>query len=928
MVTLTDPLANKISFTYDQRNLAATVTAPDGGVTHAIYDTDREALSVTDATGATRQATYDYLGRTSTSTVLERYPSSASFTTYYAYGAGGWLASITTPDNVKTTYGYDSAGQVISATDGANNQANYAYDFMGDLTKTTLPDGTSSEVNYNAMQQPVATINRDVSNTVLTRTSRVFDGLGNLLSSTDARGSTTTFHFDAAGRLGSETQPVTGTSSITTGFGYDAAGNRTRYTDGRGVNWITTYNSWNLPESKIEPTTATYTAAADSTFTTAYDADGHPVTETAPGGVSTAYTYDAAGNLTGQSGSGAEAPTATRSVHYDLGGRIVSAGTTAAGSQPATSDTFTYNDRGLLLTATGSAGSSSFSYNSDGQMASRTDASGTSSYNYDSAGRLSTVNDAASGTTLTYGYNQLDQVNKITYAGSGDTRTLGYDSLHRLTSDTLATAASAGAVTVASIGYQWDANNNLTAKTTTGFTGSTANTYDYDFANRLTSWNNGTTAVAYNYDGNSNRTQVGSTTYNYDARNQLTTDGTTTFAYSARGTQTAGAGGTTAAFDAYGQDVTTGVQTYTYDALGRAISAATSGGATRTLAYSGPGNIVASDGTNLYSRGPGGDLEGIGAVGQGTGSGLTAWTDLHHDVVADFTATGTTLTGSAAYDPLGNKIGTSSLTGSLGYQGEYTDRTTGNVNMDSRWYSPATGQFTSRDTISNSPVPNSAAANPFAYGNGNPLTASDPTGHMDDGMEGGGSSATPNTGPTAVSYAPSLPPAVSDAADADIDKCSTGGCIHVHSHLIASNVNYLVDITVKNLQAQYNHYITSSGVVDAADHDINSCTSGGCIAKHSDLYANDPSWGIAQAIRYAQAKASQLADADAAKRVAAANRGVSAGGFLKSVWVGVDNSLGHALFKTAETLDPVKEGESWLHQQEHSVDRRRREGDQ
>jgi hypothetical protein len=48
--------------------------------------------------------------------------------------------------------------------------------------------------------------------------------------------------------------------------------------------------------------------------------------------------------------------------------------------------------------------------------------------------------------------------------------------------------------------------------------------------------------------------------------------------------------------------------------------------------------------------------------------------------------------------------------------------------MAARWYSPAAGQFTSRDAAAVSPVPDPAAANPFAYVDDNPLTRTDPTG--------------------------------------------------------------------------------------------------------------------------------------------------------------------------------------------------------
>jgi YD repeat-containing protein len=190
---------------------------------------------------------------------------------------------------------------------------------------------------------------------------------------------------------------------------------------------------------------------------------------------------------------------------------------TAAGGQPsnATSEAFSYDDRGLLLSASGSAGSTSYTWNGDGQQASAVTAAGTASYSYDSAGRLRTMADPASGATLTYSYNPMSQVSQVSYGGAGtDTRVLGYDSLHRLTSDTL----TSGSTTVASVSYGYNAGGYLTSKTTTGFAGAGTNTYGYDQAGRLTSWNNGTTTTGYAYDGAGNRVQAGSTTYTYDAR--------------------------------------------------------------------------------------------------------------------------------------------------------------------------------------------------------------------------------------------------------------------------------------------------------------------------------------------------------------------------------------------------------------------------
>jgi RHS repeat-associated protein len=109
---------------------------------------------------------------------------------------------------------------------------------------------------------------------------------------------------------------------------------------------------------------------------------------------------------------------------------------------------------------------------------------------------------------------------------------------------------------------------------------------------------------------------------------------------------------------------------------------------------------------------------------------VLALTDAYTDVTGNFTATGSSLAGSAVYDPLGNVASSATMAGRLGYQSAWTDPATTQVHMGARWYDPATGQFTSRDTTQVSPAPDPQAANPFAYAAGNPMTGTDPTGHM------------------------------------------------------------------------------------------------------------------------------------------------------------------------------------------------------
>ncbi len=190
-----------------------------------------------------------------------------------------------------------------------------------------------------------------------------------------------------------------------------------------------------------------------------------------------------------------------------------------------------------------------------------------------------------------------------------------------------------------------------------------------------------------------------------------------------------GPSGTTASTsDAYGQQGTQGTQASTYDALGR-DTALTNGAATTALAYEGTTGQLAGDGASAYTWTPAGTLTGT-APAAAPGTGVLDLTDHHTDLTAQFTASGTTLTGSRAYGPWGATLATGGiLSGALGYQSQYTSPATGQVNMGARWYNPANGSFGNKDTVSNKPVPDSASASPFGYAADNPLGITDPTGH-------------------------------------------------------------------------------------------------------------------------------------------------------------------------------------------------------
>ncbi|MFI0539753.1 RHS repeat-associated core domain-containing protein [Streptomyces sp. WSLK1-3] len=718
--TVTDPLGRVTSFGYDQfgqiinktdpaADALAAALAPDtdltpesfasagaGAVTAYTWTPTGLQLSVTDPIGARTEATYDELGRQLTATTLERYPTTANLTSRYTWDDASNQIASTTPSGITTSAAYNPAGETSTITDPAGT-TRFDYDGLGRQTETRDATNRRTSLAYDALDNLTATTDYGTGTTPLRTDSAEFDADGNQTASISAQTKArTTYAYDALGRMTAQIEPVSSTESITTSFGYDTAGNQTRLTDGRGNKTLYTFNSWGLPESTIEPSTTAHPSAADRTWTTVYDKAGQAVTELLPGGVKRERTYDGLGRLVAETGTGAEAATTARTLEYDLADRL----TAVATADGTTRNTYTYNDRGELLTANGPGGEANYSYNADGSMTYRKTTAGTVYYGYDGVGRIDWVQDSITGNQIWYDFDAAGRPRLEQYAAkpaganaytATAKRVYGYDDLGRLSGDTITNPA--GTSTVASLTYGYDLDDNLTSKKTTGTAGAAANTYSYDQANRLKSWTkDATTTVAYEWDASGNRTKAGSTTATFDARNRQLTNGATTYTYTARGTQ--------ASVDTGGGS---SVRTLTFDAFERKIT----------------------DGATSYNRTPDGAL-----LSAATGT-TKQWTltDQHTDLIAALTPDATALTGSTAYDPFGTKTATTGTTSAVGYQSGWTDPTTGDVNMAARWYQPSTGSFTSRDTWQLDTSP-SAQANRYGYANNTPLTGTDPTGHV------------------------------------------------------------------------------------------------------------------------------------------------------------------------------------------------------
>ncbi|MFE4974310.1 LamG-like jellyroll fold domain-containing protein [Kitasatospora sp. NPDC056651] len=731
VTNIVDPTGLKLTHTvrYDQfGNVVQTTLPPTGGATAPTvtnsYDLNGELLATTGPTGAVSQSTYDDLGRRITSTQLERYPVPAAYTSMFTWDDAGNQLSSTSPGGAGTKATYNAVGQALSVTDPAGVTVRPAYDGLGRTTRVTQADGTATVTGYDRLGRTLTTTDLDTTGTTVATQYATYDLEGNVLSATDKVASNTDiaahawrFSYNPAGLPVQQVEPVASGQTITTSYGYDTGGRRTRWTNGKNVPVYYTYNSLGLPESTVEPPTTAHPKAAEGLFTTSYDLAGRAVTLAEPGGVIRRRSYDGAGNLTQETATGAEVTTPNRTLGYDAASHLISVGA------PGTiSDTYTYNDRGQLLASTGPGGASAYSYNSDNRMTARTDAAGTTAFGYNAAGQMTSAADPLTGTKVSYNYDTAGRMITERY-GTGGTRNYGYDNLGRLRDDTVKNPSG---TTVASIGYGYDLNNRIISKATTGTAGAAANQYGYDLAGRLTSWNNGTTAIAYTWDAAGNRTSAGGVTSAFDERNELLNDASTTYSYSARGTLTGsmaqGSQPKDVQFDGFDRMVREGPSTYTYDSLDRVTQTGNS-----VFTYDGGSNNVVTDGTANYTRTPGGELLGTAATGSTPNPRLTI-TDQHTDVIATIDPAANGVAGSTAYDPFGKPTASAGATNSIGYQSGWTDPASGDVNMAARWYRPGSGTFASRDSWQLGTSP-SVQGNRFTYGNGDPVDSTDPSGH-------------------------------------------------------------------------------------------------------------------------------------------------------------------------------------------------------
>ncbi|MFB4271643.1 RHS repeat-associated core domain-containing protein [Nonomuraea sp. GTA35] len=597
------------------------------------YDTVDNQTHQRDAEGRTVTLAYDKADRLTS-------------TTAPAYTPPGGSALTSTVEHA-----YDKAGQLISTTDPLDNVTTYDHDQLGRQVRVTDPapaDGQTPGTwvsEYNMAGEKVATVDPTGA-----RATAFYDGLGRQITATQierkpaSAAYTTRMEYDDAGRLIKQIVPGPGTSTKTTSFEVNAAGEIITVTDPTTAPNATTTMEYDLAGRLVKTTDANGNASVAEhdlagrttaikdlddteavlrTYGMGYDAAGNKISTTSPEGHVTRQTFDALGQITSLVEPISADESITTSFGYDATGARTRI-TDARGNATWTS----YNSLGLVETVT------------EPSTTAHPDAADrTWTHVYDAAGNQ-TATVQPGGVRLDRTFDKLGRLTKESGAGGGATTaesTYGYDLAGRrttagdLTVDYndrgLPLKISRG--TTQETAYSYDGTGNPTqridAAGTATFTYDAANrlktitdpvtsrtlTYDYDSASRLktiTATTGTASTQIIDYDNmdrvtgqtlkNGSGTQLAKTAYGWDKDDNLTTK---------TATGTAGAGINSYAYDHAGRltswtSPSGAVTAYEWDASGNRTKAGSA-----TFSYDERNRLTSGDDTN-YTYTPRGAL--------------------------------------------------------------------------------------------------------------------------------------------------------------------------------------------------------------------------------------------------------------------------------------------------------------------------------
>jgi RHS repeat-associated protein len=502
-ITQTDARGKITSYAYTAIDQLATIEDPHGNTSLTCYDSAGNVAQRVPPAGVAANSLTAASCPTS-------FPSSygvrlAADATTFTYGYFSGPTTVTTPAPAglsgyeTTTYNYDGNGQLkrlseppTSTSAGAPNQVtSFVHDGDGRLVAKTAGDGTSDAATTTYCYDPVGQLTA-----VVAPDGNVPSAATCSTSAPYLTGSTyqTTYSYDSLGQTVSRTQPATASASAgrTTTYTYDPVGNLLSTQDANGVTSTRSYT----PLNKLA--TLAYSGGSAPGVSYAYDANGNR-TSMVDGTGTSGYTYNTFDELTSLTNGGGQAVSYTYNDNGQTTGVTYPLGAGASWAATPTVS-FTYDDAGLLTAVTDFNGDTNGITNTaDGLPATLSlGATGdTITTAYDPTDAPSSISLANSSSTLlafAYGYHPSGAIasETDTPASARSPATYSYDAQTRVTQMTPGSDST--------MNYSFDASGNLT--TLPG--GATAT---YDDNSELTSSTLGSVTTTYAYDADGQRTQ-------------------------------------------------------------------------------------------------------------------------------------------------------------------------------------------------------------------------------------------------------------------------------------------------------------------------------------------------------------------------------------------------------------------------------------
>jgi YD repeat-containing protein len=377
----TPALQARTTWTYDALNRLTSETSPIGVQTRMRYDARGNRTEQIDAFG-----------------------SADARSTRFAFDAADRLASRTDALGTVTTFGYDNANRLtaeVRATGTAEQRTLiHGYDNANRRTTETLADGSLRRTEYDALGNVTATVDA-AGSTAERRSTATYDRANRVLTSTLGAGTpealVTSFTYDAFGNRTREAVADGTADARLTQHVFDHLDRLIASTDGNGIVTVNDYDAFGnrVLTSILGKTRSAGGVEIERTEAMRFEYDGRNLVIAQRDGESNviAREYDGLGHLRFQTtGAGSTAASRTE-FRYDASGRLLAKVIDPAATGLKITTAYGYDARGNLVTQTNADGGvSTTRFDALDRAIVTTDAEGFSvSFGYDRFGNQTSI---------------------------------------------------------------------------------------------------------------------------------------------------------------------------------------------------------------------------------------------------------------------------------------------------------------------------------------------------------------------------------------------------------------------------------------------------------------------------------------------------------------------------------------------------------